>query len=294
MPKKYPLHKCENEVCNTVTVRKRFCSHACEFEFKRSHESKVSFVCEQCGKPFKLNRAYYIAAYERRGIKRRFCSNECKAKWFIEHPREYHRIELVDSVCIQCGNTFPVKSYNKAHNTGKFCSDACYRESRKKDKIITVCPTCGKQNERNASRVKQGWGIYCNVVCYGAALSIAMEGENHPNWNGGSSYIEYPTSFTPRLKRVIKELHQHKCGNPECNKPEYMNIKECGYKLAIHHIDYDKQNSNPENLIPLCSTCHAKTNYDREYWKEYYTKIKQGFSYTSIISSSATGTTPRT
>ena len=40
--------------------------------------------------------------------------------------------------------------------------------------------------------------------------------------------------------------------------------------INVHHIDYDKNNSNPNNLIVLCKGCHAKTNFNREYWGSYF------------------------
>ncbi|NQU99405.1 MAG: HNH endonuclease [Parcubacteria group bacterium] len=43
-------------------------------------------------------------------------------------------------------------------------------------------------------------------------------------------------------------------------------------KLSIHHIDYNKQNNNPNNLISLCRKCHVKTNFNRNYWKYYFLK----------------------
>ena len=39
-----------------------------------------------------------------------------------------------------------------------------------------------------------------------------------------------------------------------CEKTELEN-KE---KLSVHHIDYDKTNNNPINLISLCRMCHIK------------------------------------
>ncbi|TXH47080.1 MAG: HNH endonuclease, partial [Desulfurellales bacterium] len=39
-------------------------------------------------------------------------------------------------------------------------------------------------------------------------------------------------------------------------------------KLQVHHIDYDKKNSHPDNLIALCHSCHMKTNFNRSYWKQ--------------------------
>jgi hypothetical protein len=40
--------------------------------------------------------------------------------------------------------------------------------------------------------------------------------------------------------------------------------------LHIHHIDYDKKNCNPDNLIALCHSCHMQTNHHREFWKNYF------------------------
>ena len=59
--------------------------------------------------------------------------------------------------------------------------------------------------------------------------------------------------------------------------------KECGikttingsHKIACHHIDYDINNNNFNNLITLCLSCHCKTNYNREDWTNYF--FKKGF-----------------
>jgi hypothetical protein len=45
-------------------------------------------------------------------------------------------------------------------------------------------------------------------------------------------------------------------------------------KLDVHHIDYDKKNGDPRNLVSLCKSCHIKTNYNREYWIEYFSGEK--------------------
>ncbi len=36
--------------------------------------------------------------------------------------------------------------------------------------------------------------------------------------------------------------------------------------LFIHHIDYDKKLTIPQNCISLCNPCHTKTNFNRKYW----------------------------
>ena len=41
-------------------------------------------------------------------------------------------------------------------------------------------------------------------------------------------------------------------------------------RLAIHHIDYDKTNNIPLNLVTLCNSCHTKTNYNRVPWVKLF------------------------
>jgi hypothetical protein len=40
----------------------------------------------------------------------------------------------------------------------------------------------------------------------------------------------------------------------------------------VHHIDYDKTNNHPSNLVTLCHNCHSRTNYDRPSWRGYFAK----------------------
>ena len=37
----------------------------------------------------------------------------------------------------------------------------------------------------------------------------------------------------------------------------------------LHHINYNKKDCRRENLIFLCSRCHGKTNFNREFWTNY-------------------------
>lgn len=43
-------------------------------------------------------------------------------------------------------------------------------------------------------------------------------------------------------------------------------------KPRRNHIDYNKHNLSPENLVTLCKSCHAKTNFNRNYWIKYFIK----------------------
>ena len=98
--------------------------------------------------------------------------------------------------------------------------------------------------------------------------------ELSPNWNGGSSFLSYPPEFNKPLKQSILERDNYTCQCPDC--------EHLSERLEIHHIDFDKKNNNPENLITLCNKCHNKTKgiNNREYWINHYQKsIKQKYAY---------------
>ncbi len=84
--------------------------------------------------------------------------------------------------------------------------------------------------------------------------------EKHPMWKGGISREPYGQEWTKTLKEAIRQRDQYKCRLCECPQ------EECIEKLNIHHIDYDKKNLNPTNLISLCRKCHSKTVSNREKW----------------------------
>jgi 5-methylcytosine-specific restriction endonuclease McrA len=92
-----------------------------------------------------------------------------------------------------------------------------------------------------------------------------LSGPNHYNWKGGHSFGPYSIDWKDTLKRSIKERDKYTC--QICDKqPEI---------FAIHHIDYNKLNCDPENLITLCLSCHAKTNTHRDYWQQLLTTNNQ-------------------
>jgi hypothetical protein len=86
-------------------------------------------------------------------------------------------------------------------------------------------------------------------------------GERNPNWRGGVSFEPYPTDWTSDLKESIRRRDGYACRL--CGKTQ----DENGSKLDVHHIDYDKGNLDPQNLISLCVSCHRKTNGARLYWQ---------------------------
>lgn len=89
-----------------------------------------------------------------------------------------------------------------------------------------------------------------------------IRGEKSHFWRGGLREELYSIDWTKTLKRSIRERDNHICRI--CNTIQKDKAHD------VHHIDYDKKNCNPINLITLCKKCHAKTNQKRDYWIEYF------------------------
>ncbi len=91
-----------------------------------------------------------------------------------------------------------------------------------------------------------------------------MSGENHWNWRGGISDKAYPMGWCAALKKSIRQRDGYRCR--VCDKSQQKNRQA----LCVHHIDYDKDNLDPKNLVSLCSTCHGQTAGNRRHWQRYF------------------------
>ena len=92
-----------------------------------------------------------------------------------------------------------------------------------------------------------------------------LTGENSWGWKGGLSFLPYAPEFTSFLKRQISSRDDNTCQNPKC--------EIASKRLTIHHIDHDKKNNTPLNLITLCGRCNSIANYNRDYWNKFYTEL---------------------
>lgn len=92
-----------------------------------------------------------------------------------------------------------------------------------------------------------------------------MLGADNYNWKGGKSFEIYPRDWNEILKISIRERDNYIC--------QLCGLKQGDKTHHVHHIDYDKKNCNPNNLITLCVSCHVKTNANRKSWEEYFNKL---------------------
>lgn len=94
-----------------------------------------------------------------------------------------------------------------------------------------------------------------------------VKGEKSGNWQGGISDNPYPIDWTENLKESIRMRDNFICQLCGIHQNE---LEGWNKKLDIHHIDYNKDNLNSDNLLTLCRNCHVKTNYNRKEWTKYF------------------------
>jgi len=97
-------------------------------------------------------------------------------------------------------------------------------------------------------------------------ISESHIGSKNPSWRGGISNKPYLFDFNEELKESIRERDNYTC--QLCGKTNEECLEKWNRRLDIHHIDYNKKNSQDYNLISLCHPCHQKTNFNRTYWKK--------------------------
>ena len=140
--------------------------------------------------------------------------------------------------CIECDGTF----FHRLDIKQRCCSAKCSRLNRR-TRIEINCHTCGSCFSRAPSKMllsKSGLQ-FCSRKCKEQAQSIA----------GGCSEIQpdhYGTGRWNYRERAFAAFGER--------------CSACGYDqhaegLQVHHIDYNHDNSELENLIVLCITCHV-------------------------------------
>lgn len=85
-------------------------------------------------------------------------------------------------------------------------------------------------------------------------------------WKGGISFEPYPVTWTKELRDAIRLRDGELC--QECGE-----VCSTGRALCVHHINYNKEDLRPTNLIALCARCHGKTNFKRDEWQAKYESL---------------------
>ena len=156
---------------------------------------------------------------------------------------------MIEYDCIVCGKTVK-KSRSPAGMKviPRFCSQACngkYRSMNKKGPTSNfkgICEFCGGSFAAYRSPSSKVTPRFCSIVCLGKS----QKGENNPAYNGGK-YITngYYNLFMPdHPNRDCKNMVYEHRFVMECKTGRYLKKSE-----VVHHIDFNKLNNNPDNLM---------------------------------------------
>jgi len=157
-----------------------------------------------------------------------------------------------------------------------------------------------KRKENNIPR-KMGYCIYCGIKI---TLLGKVNHQNHCPLNPNK------IKFCPICDGYIKYYHNNKTCSHQCanetfkqgeghiplNKGEYSqtnyrkiakkyHIMKCiicneNIMIDIHHFDRNRDNNEPENLVPICATHHRYIHHNENYYivkeciDEYVEKFK--------------------
>lgn len=181
----------------------------------------------------------------------------------------YH--ELCTS-CSHLGRVFPTEVIEKIRksNEGRVVSEETKRKLH--DSHLGISPTSETREKLRRAHLgeKSYWfGKHFSEETRKKQSKMARERlrdpSNHPNWQGGKSFEPYCIKFNERIKEECRNKYGRRCFL--CNKFENENQR----KLSVHHVDYNRNQGCDDvewRLVPLCDSCHAKTNRNREYYED--------------------------
>src|SRR6266404_1512867 len=195
----------------------KYCSRKCHYEHVRATtRAEKSIPCSHCGKPF------YRAPPRVRG---RFCGMRCfRLAKILPEKR----------ICPICGQP-------KAHGSQKSCR-GCWARSQLLSEPVPCCQ-CGNLVYRSPAKwaaSSRKHGAFCGHPCF----ALFTRGQNNPAYIDGKNPAVYPRHYR-HARKIVLERDGRCCFL--CSKDGW---------LDIHHINRDKLDNSPTNLVALCRLCH--------------------------------------
>lgn len=246
---------------------------------KRDRHTKVEVNCVWCGNLFQA-RTERVAKGQGR-----FCGKECFDNWQRKQKQDtiWGRKDL--ATCYNIGGRYTARWYDK---NGKIKSTPYPRWwwemnvgeipdgmiiLHKDNNPMNIDPSNFELGTKSDALIKsnatrksntQEWAEYRNKASIRQTQMWKdgkfenLRGKNHYNWRGGTSKDVYPNEFY-EIRDFVKSRDNFMC-------------QVCGKSIAttprsghVHHRDGNKQNSDQDNLLLLCVSCHAKVHSQVTY-----------------------------
>ena len=185
-------------------------------------KAMVDLVCAWCGQSFQRQRCDHSKSI-RLGSREFYCCRACS--------QAHHAVKNAKP-CATCGK--PVVAGRKSRNA-TYCSKAC--TPSKKTLAPKTCPACSVVFQPKSSRT-----VYCGATCANTAHTIRMRGAANSNYRTGSE----SAYLYGRMRPLILERDKA--------------CVVCWAKkdLHCHHINEDRNDNAPENLVMLCAAHHME------------------------------------
>lgn len=234
---------------------------------------KVCIICDKCGE-FKVKKMLNITKKSEHTLCRS-CSNHYNflgkkhTQEFKDKTSKIHKGKVVSNETkekISIGNTGKkrtdeIKKHFRLIRGGK--NHPGYKGIH--DNPVIKCDMCLNWFlVKNLATLSQKGNHFCSDECQNKYHGLHYNNENNPNYINGESRNPYPKEFNISLKRAVRELYN----NCDFFSGLHKNIISLNRILSCHHIDYNKKNNDIHNLIPLSTSNHTKTNYNRFFWKK--------------------------
>lgn len=161
----------------------------------------------------------------------KYCTYSCRKHYARAKPKP----------CLMCKAEFTAVKFVKSaqrfvgYNSGRLCSQQCLSEWRRFDPV---------RKEK---------------------ISKAFSGDKHPNWRGGITQLNNPSSRGPgwgKIRARALKRDGYRC--VDCGITEIECLNKYGRRLDVDHIDpyhnfLDSKKANAlSNLESRCASCHRK------------------------------------
>lgn len=217
---------------------------------KRSAETKR--------KMSEANKGHEVSDKTKRKIseanKGKIASKETKLKLSKASKGRIHSIETKKKLS-------EVNKGMKNPNFGKLISNDTKSKMSKAHKGHEVSNATKKKISKTKKGVKAS--IKTKRKMSEAKKGLLM-GKRNGMWKGGVSFEPYCPKFNNTFKEKIRDKFNRKCF--------LCGIPENGRRLSVHHVKYNKNCGCDNDLkcdyVPLCASCHGKTNHNRSKWEK--------------------------